>query len=84
VLPKCSVVVIEAGIKNWIDRAVAVRDAGFQPFDIVDLCYYNDRLVVTDMIFLNERIIESHGLEVYKDGFDYSKWVNYRPDQPTG
>ena len=78
-LASCSVVIIETGFKNMLERANCLHEAGFEIFDIVDLCYYDDRFVQADMIFLSKRIIKNNGLEVYKDGFDIRRWTPYRP-----
>jgi len=80
VLQDCSVVVIEATITNLMQRANFICEAGFQFFDIVDICYYDDRLVQVDLFFLSSKVIQERGLGIYKDGFDYSKWVTYRPE----
>lgn len=76
-LKDCTVICIEAGIKTFLERALFITRAGFQPFDIVDLCYYDGRLVQTDMIFLSEKIIRDKNLEVYRNGFDIEKWQAY-------
>lgn len=78
-LSDCSIVCVEAGVKTFIERANMIIAAGFQFFDVVDLCYYDGRLVQTDMIFLNEKIVQQHNLEVYRDGFDIHKWQPYQP-----
>jgi len=78
-LDACSVVVVEAGITNMVARAQVIQNAGFTPFDIVDLCYYDGRLVQADLVFLSRKVIEARGLQVYKDGFDAAKWREYRP-----
>lgn len=78
-LADSSVVVIETGIANIVERAQAVESAGFQVFDIVDISYYDNRFVQADMVFLNRKIIENYNLEVYKDGFDINKWSAYNP-----
>lgn len=80
ILPDCSVICIETGITNIFERCEAIRRQGFQLFDLVDICYYNNRLVQMDAIFLNHRIIQERGLSVYKDGFDISKWKAYDPN----
>lgn len=79
ILPDCSVICIEAGITNIFQRADAIRRYGFQLFDLVDICYYNDRLVQMDAIFVNDKIMRDLGLGIYKDGFDISRWKTYDP-----
>lgn len=79
ILPHCSVVCIETGTTNLFQRADVIRRHGFQLFDLVDICYYNDRLVQVDAIFVNTRIIQEMNLGIYKDGFDISKWKTYEP-----
>lgn len=79
VLDQCSVICVEVGIKNIVQRADFIVRSGFQPFDVVDLCYYDRRLVQADMIFVNDRIIKELDLEIYRDGFDIEKWENFEP-----
>ena len=79
ILPDCSVICIETGITNIFERSEAICRHGFQLFDLVDICYYDDRLVQVDAVFLNHRIIQERGLSVYKDGFDIAKWKTYDP-----
>lgn len=79
ILDQCNVICVEVGIKNIVQRADYIIRAGFQPFDIVDLCYYDRRLVQADMIFVNDRLIKEMDLEIYRDGFDMKKWEPYEP-----
>ncbi len=78
-LPDCSVVCIETGISTLFERGNIIHKSGFQLFDIVDICYYNDRFIQADLIFLNHKTIKECGLEVYKHGFDINKWQPYNP-----
>lgn len=78
-LKDSSVVVIETGIVNMVERALAVQEAGFQIFDIVDLSYYDGRFVQADMVFLSRKLIQERSLGVYHNGFDIRKWRNYIP-----
>lgn len=77
-LSDCSVVVIEAGVKSFIERAGYLLSRGFELFDIVDPCYYDNRLRQFDLVFLSKRIIAEHGLDMYKQPFDINKWAQYR------
>lgn len=79
-LKDCSVVVIETGITNMVERAQAIQSAGFQVFDVVDISYYDGRFVQADMVFLNRAIIQERKLGVYEHGFDIDKWKNYVPE----
>ena len=78
ILPDANVVVIEANIRNFIERATVLQARGFELFDIVDPCYYDDRLRQFDLVFLNSAMVAARGLDMYKQKFDASKWVNYR------
>lgn len=77
-LKNTNVLVIEANIKNFIERSVAIANEGFELFDIVDPCYYDDRLRQFDMIFLNSNIISELDIDMYKQSFDISKWNAYK------
>ena len=78
-LSDCSVVIVETGIANMLERIQAVQKAGFQIFDIVDICYYNGRFVQADIVFLSHQTIKDYNLSVYKDGFNINDWVPYQP-----
>jgi len=78
-LADASVVIIETGIADLVERASMVTSAGFQVFDIVDLSYYDDRFVQADMVFLNNKTIHEHKLSVYRDGFDIAHWQTFVP-----
>jgi FkbM family methyltransferase len=74
---KTNVIVVEANIKNYIERAEFLESNGFELFDIVDPCYYDDRLRQFDFVFLNSDVIKDLNIDMYKQPFDVSKWVNY-------
>ncbi|MCW5725537.1 MAG: FkbM family methyltransferase [Maricaulaceae bacterium] len=78
-LQDCSIVIVETLVDNMAERIGVLDAAGFQVFDIVDLCYYGGRLAQADFVLLNRRTIEEHGLHIYRDGFDIRKWFDYRP-----
>lgn len=73
-LEHCSVICIEAGVKDIHQRLTVIRKHGFELFDLVDICYYDDRLIQMDAIFIKSSLIKSLGLEFYKDGFDIKRW----------
>jgi FkbM family methyltransferase len=73
-----NVVVVEASIKSCIERARFLQSSGFELFDIVDPCYYDNRLRQVDLVFLNSRIITERGLDMDKQAFDIAKWVPYK------
>lgn len=79
ILADCSVVCIEATMATFFERSEEIKRHGFQLFDIVDLCYYDDRLCQVDLIFLNQEIIIDKGYQIFGDGFDISKWKTYEP-----
>jgi FkbM family methyltransferase len=76
-LKSTSVVVIESGVQSLPERAMALKQAGFLLFDIVDLCYYDDRLAQMDLVFLSYATIEQHKLQMYKQAFDIEKWKEF-------
>lgn len=83
-LKQTSVVVIETGYANLLQRGQALASAGFQIFDIVDISYYDGRFVQADMVFMHEDVVRDHGYEVYRDGFDIEKWQPYMPGASKG
>lgn len=80
VIADCSVLCIEAGLKNFMERSHAAQQLGFQLFDIVDLCYYDDRFAQADFVFVNSKMIQNLKLDMYEEGFDIDNWVQYSPD----
>lgn len=77
ILPNCSVVIIEANVRNFIERAIWLANAGFQLFDFVDICYYDSQLRQFDLVFLNEAVVDEINLDMYKKPFDISKWKSF-------
>lgn len=76
----CSIIVIEANVSNILERMEFVINKGFSLFDIVDFCYYDDRLRQVDLIFLNNSIVDELNLNFYKNqNFDINKWIQYDP-----
>jgi FkbM family methyltransferase len=75
ILPQVSVVVIEANIWNFVERARWLDAAGFQLFDFVDINYYDGRLRWFDLVFLNRTVIDGLRLDMSKQPFDMSKIV---------
>ena len=78
-LKHCSVICIEAGVKDLHQRLTVIRKYGFELFDLVDICYYEDRLIQMDAIFIRSDLIKSLGLEFYKSGFDITQWKTNLP-----
>lgn len=81
-LAGCSIVIVEAGLTDLVARASLLEHAGFELFDVVDPCYYDKRLAQVDLVFLNKRTIQQHGLQIYRHGFDFAKWWNYVEPTP--
>jgi FkbM family methyltransferase len=77
VLPNCSVVIIEADVRNFIGRATWLANSGFQLFDLVDICYYDGQLRQFDLVFLNKFLIEEMKIDMYNEPFDISKWKSF-------
>lgn len=78
ILPKCSVIVVEANVQNFIERSNILSDKGFSLFDIVDPCYYDSRLRQIDLVFMNTKMIDRLGIDMYKEKFEYEKWYTYK------
>jgi len=77
-LKSVNVIVIEANIKNFLERATYLKGSGFELFDIVDPCYYDGRLRQFDLVFLNSAMVTERGLDMYKVAFDITKWESYK------
>lgn len=77
-LGNASLVMLEASVVNLIERGAVMDGLGFQLCELVDLCYYDRRFVQADMVFVSKKIIKDHQLEFYRDGFDLSRWSEFR------
>ena len=79
ILDKVSVVVVEAGIENFLDRANKLSSYGFELFDLVDLSYYENRLAQFDFVFINKNLKNNLSLNLYDSGpFNFNNWENYK------
>jgi FkbM family methyltransferase len=56
ILDKVAVVVIEMTVDRFMDRAILLHEAGFDVWDICDLCYYGDCLWQFDAVFLRREL----------------------------
>ena len=60
VLKKTSVVVIEMTVERFMERANLLHEAGFDIWDICDLCYYDGCLWQADVIFVKRDIKQTN------------------------
>lgn len=56
ILSQSSIVMIEMTVDKFIERARIIDDAGFDIWDICDLCYYGECLWQVDCIFVRKDI----------------------------
>ena len=56
ILKSTSVVIIEMTVDMLMERAILLYEAGFDVWDICDLCYYDDSLWQADFIFVNRSL----------------------------
>lgn len=75
-LEKSSLVIIEATMAQLAARLNALVALGFDLFDIVDLCFYDDTLYQVDLVFINRRIKGTLEMPDIRQ-FEPMKWVNY-------
>ena len=59
-LMNTAAVVIEMTVDKLMERASLLHDAGFDVWDICDLCYYGDCLWQADFVFINRSIKQSN------------------------
>lgn len=52
ILPRCSAVMIEMTVNTFMERAAILDAAGFDVWDICDLCYYGGCLWQVDVLFV--------------------------------
>jgi len=60
VLSQTAAVVIEMTVDRFMERAILLHEAGFDVWDICDLCYYQDCLWQADVVFVNRRLKDSN------------------------
>ncbi|HRL74810.1 MAG TPA: FkbM family methyltransferase [Candidatus Accumulibacter phosphatis] len=60
VLSQTAAVVIEMTVDKFMERAILLHEAGFDVWDICDLCYYQDCLWQADVVFVNRRLKDSN------------------------
>jgi hypothetical protein len=70
-LARCAAVVIELHTTDFFERSAFLLDRRFRLFDIVDLCYYDERLSQVDGVFFNPRIMGE--LDMITE-FDLTRW----------
>ncbi len=58
-LQHTSVVVIEMTVDRFMERGLLLHEAGFDLWDIADLCYYGDCLWQADVVFVNRQLKQS-------------------------
>lgn len=59
ILDRVSVVMIEMTVDRFMDRAILLHEAGFDVWDICDLCYYGDCLWQFDAFFIRRDLKQS-------------------------
>jgi len=59
-LKSTAVVVIEMTVDKLMERAILLHEAGFDVWDICDLCYYGDCLWQEDFVFVNRSLKQSN------------------------
>lgn len=59
-LANTAIVVIEMTVDKMIERSLLLHEAGFDIWDICDLCYYGDCLWQADFIFVNRKLKQSN------------------------
>lgn len=60
VLKSTAVVVIEMTVDKLMERAILLHEAGFDVWDICDLCYYSDCLWQADFVFVNRALKQAN------------------------
>ncbi|MEC7760472.1 MAG: FkbM family methyltransferase [Pseudomonadota bacterium] len=75
-LKQCSGVIMEAHIESFFQRCQYLIDAGLTLFDIIDLCYYDDRLCQVDVFFINPAFAPEGAEKPISGAWDNSKWFD--------
>lgn len=78
-LDRICAIAIETSVKNFPIRVNRLIELGFEPIEIYDLCYYDNRFVQADILFVNSAIVPPEKTRFYKDGFDIALWSEHKP-----
>lgn len=77
ILSRVSCIVIEASRTSFYQRSKFLFEAGFELFDIVDLCYYHGTFHQCDLIFLRTEHFKSPRVNGWlNSGFVSNQWVS--------
>lgn len=72
-LKECSIVILEAHPRDFLERSGFLFQQGFVLLDVVDICYYEGIFRQFDMIFANKKFFDGS----FGKDFDYKKWYEY-------
>jgi FkbM family methyltransferase len=72
-LKECSIVILEAHPRNFLDRSGFMLKRDFVLLDVVDICYYDGILRQFDMVFANKKFFDGR----FVGSLDYKKWYGY-------
>ncbi len=83
-LDKTAILILEVQTTNFIERAKAAEDNGFQLIDIVDLAYYNGLFHQADLVFIRAELRERYPLLHRLDNatLDWKLWEEH--SEPRG
>lgn len=73
ILDKVSVVMIEMTVDRFMDRAIILHEAGFDVWDLCDLCYYGDCLWQFDAFFVRRDLKQNLGVLRPMSAFPFRK-----------
>lgn len=76
ILSQCSGVVMEAHVESFFAQCQHLVDAGLALFDIIDLCYYDNRLCQVDVFFINPAFAPDGAEKPISGAWDNSKWFD--------
>jgi hypothetical protein len=77
-LKDCSVIVIEAHPRDYLERCNFIEQNGFKLFDIIDIYYYDKQLRQFDMIFVKRDILIANNRDFENmKTFDGNLWKHY-------
>lgn len=77
-LSMASVVVIEATVWNWLQRAAYLEKNGFQLLDVIDLVYYGDAVYQFDLAFIRRNLVTNR-VNPPISLFEGRLWKPFRP-----
>lgn len=80
-LAGADVIIVEAAMHSFLERANAIAKLGFDLLDIVGICYYHQILSQVDLVFVRKEVVARHAdLRPWATkAFSFEHWQEFNP-----